>query len=118
MQAQTTPEKYLTTADRTAARVGSDALFGLLRKMLNRHFTMAADEWREGASDRSVKKHYDEYIEAENEFTAALGQIVDALKEIDREASSALNNAFPEDAPDILARVQGIAARALRGPNV
>lgn len=40
-----------------------------------------------------------------------------ALEEIEREASGALNNAMPEDAPDILDHIHGIARRAL-SPNV
>jgi hypothetical protein len=40
-----------------------------------------------------------------------------ALEEIEREASGALNNAFPDEAPDVLANVKGIASRAL-GQNI
>jgi hypothetical protein len=40
-----------------------------------------------------------------------------ALEEIEREASGALNNAHPDEAPDVLANVKGIATRALC-PNV
>jgi hypothetical protein len=97
--------------ERPALRSGD--LFDLLRTMLNKHHSMAADDYREGVSDRVVKKHYDEYMAAEDAFTAQLRNVVDALKEIDREASGALNNAFPEDAPDVLANVAGIARRAL-----
>lgn len=36
-----------------------------------------------------------------------------ALEQIDTEVTGALNNAFPDDAPDILAHVGGIARAAL-----
>jgi hypothetical protein len=36
-----------------------------------------------------------------------------ALEEIERETSGALNNAPPDEAPDVLANVKGIATRAL-----
>lgn len=42
------------------------------RRVLNKHFVMAADEHREGASDSSVKRHDDEYNAAEKEFLAVL----------------------------------------------
>lgn len=35
-----------------------------------------------------------------------------ALEDIEREAGGALNNAFPDEAPDVLANVAGIARRA------
>ena len=42
------------------------------RRVLNKHFTMAADEHREGASDTSMKRHDDEYRAAEDAFIIAL----------------------------------------------
>lgn len=40
----------------------------------------------------------------------------EALEEINREASGALNNAFLEEAPEILSHIRGIAARTLNPP--
>lgn len=48
------------------------ALAHAYRKVMNRHFTAAADEHREGASDSSVKRHDDEFRAAETEFITAL----------------------------------------------
>ncbi len=48
----------------------------LLGRLMNKQYAMAADEHKEGASDSSVKRHYDEAVAAENEFTEAL----DALR--------------------------------------
>lgn len=36
----------------------------LLGTFTRKHFVMAADEWKEGASDHSVRRHYDEANEA------------------------------------------------------
>lgn len=47
-----------------------------------------------------------------------IARMADALTEIEREASGALNNAFPDEAPDVLANVAGIARRALLPNNV
>jgi hypothetical protein len=47
-----------------------------------------------------------------------VGELRIALAEIASEASGALNNAFPDEAPDVLANVAGIARRALSSPNV
>jgi hypothetical protein len=44
---------------------------------------------------------------------ASAWKLREALEEIEREASGALNNAMPEDAPNILDHIKGIAARAL-----
>lgn len=48
------------------------ALASAYRKVMNKHFTAAADEHREGASDASVKRHDDEFRAAEDEFIAAM----------------------------------------------
>ncbi len=48
---------------------------------------------------------------------ARVGELRIALSEIHSEASGALNNAFPDEAPDVLANVAGIARRALSSPN-
>jgi hypothetical protein len=55
----------------------------LLSRFANKHYAMAADEHKEGASDSSVKKHYDEANEAENALIAAIDAQqaeLDALK--------------------------------------
>lgn len=74
----TDPPKTLVSTP--AVGVGSDVLFGLLRKMLNKHFTMAADEHREGASDSSVFRHAAEFDTAEAEFRAALTELQESAK--------------------------------------
>lgn len=43
----------------------------------------------------------------------AADQFVQDVEEVDREIAGALNNAFPEDAPDVLAHVGGQLNRAL-----
>ena len=42
-----------------------------------------------------------------------ISRLVAGLEDIEREASGALNNAFPDEAPDVLANVAGIASRTL-----
>lgn len=49
-----------------------ERLLSLMRTMLNKQFAMGTDEYREGVSDRLVKKHYDEARAAEDAFTKAL----------------------------------------------
>lgn len=66
-----------------APALAVDALFGLLRKMLNKHFTMAADEHREGASDSSVFRHAAEFDAAEAEFRVALLAAIEDRKRLD-----------------------------------
>lgn len=48
----------------------------LLGRLLNKHYAMAADEHKEGASDSSVKRHYDEANEAERNLTEAMDGIL------------------------------------------
>lgn len=48
------------------------ALASAYRKVMNKHFTAAADEHREGASDASVKRHDEEFRAAETEFITQL----------------------------------------------
>lgn len=49
------------------------------------------------------------------ENKAEADQLRATLEEIERQASGALNNAFPEDAPDIVADIQAHAEKALKG---
>ncbi len=44
----------------------------LFRAFSNAHFKSSADEYREGASDASVKRNYDASLSAENAFTASV----------------------------------------------
>lgn len=46
--------------------------------------------------------------------TMALRGAIQALEDIERDASGALNNAFPEEAPDIVANLQARAAKSLK----
>ena len=48
------------------------------------------------------------------EVCERLKQLTDAVKESESEATGALKNAFPEEAPDILASVAGKLTRALK----
>lgn len=50
---------------------------------MNRHFTMAADEYREGASDSSVRKHGEEFDAAEAEFLNALAEVIEDKERLD-----------------------------------
>jgi hypothetical protein len=59
-----------------AEAVEPSDLLDLLRRMLNKHYTMAADEYREGASDASIKRHYEEYHAIEKVFDAALDRVI------------------------------------------
>lgn len=115
------PKTLVSTA---AVGVGSDVLFGLLRKMLNKHFTMAADEHREGASDSSVKRHYDEANAAENEFRAALAEVIadkERLNWLDQTHGVTLNqhgeaNIVRFEYP-FLGELRPAIDAAMRGPN-
>lgn len=60
----------------------STPLFALLRSLLNKHHTMAADDYREGVSDRVLKKHYDEYMSTKNAFVSALSELESQHREM------------------------------------
>lgn len=61
---------------------------------------MAADDWKEGASDQSVKRHYDEFCEAEADFLNALEETVNsharllAQNEMLRKALEQINGCY------------------------
>ena len=52
--------------------VDSNTLLALHRKMLNKHYSMAADEYKEDVSYRLLCKHDEEFKAAEKAFLDAL----------------------------------------------
>lgn len=84
----------------------------LLRRMLNKHFSMAADEHKENASDSSVRKHYDEANAAEQTFRDALAALVaerDAARAESLEQSRLLGAGGSREAK-LLAELQQLRA--------
>lgn len=55
-------------------------LMSLYRKMLNRHYTMAADEYKENVSYWMLSKHDEEFREAEGEFLTALSNLQESIR--------------------------------------
>lgn len=49
---------------------------------------------------------------------AEISRLREALEEIERETSGALNNAFPDEAPDVLAHINGIVRSTLAGEEI
>lgn len=119
----------------TGGLVGSDVLLGVSAKMVNERsdygqgyaenkfgFCIGDRVWWVGIEGYGhdskeadeQKKLCCEIVKRWNEPSVMRA----ALQEIDAECSGALNNGFPEDAPETVSHVRGIAVRALSSPNV
>ena len=62
--------------------LNNSKLQALFLKYVTKAMIMGGDEFREGISDRLVKKHYDEAIAAENEFNEAINKLIESHKDL------------------------------------